>query len=61
MDKRATQIERVKVAADRRTVSLLADGFRKGRVYEVHLDGISSADGDHLLHPEGYYTLNEFP
>jgi hypothetical protein len=61
MDKRAEKILGVRVSADRRTVSLRASGLRKGRVYEVHLEGITSADGDRVLHPEGYYTLNEFP
>ena len=37
------------------------DGFRPGRIYELHLDGIKSADGDAVLHPEAYYTLNQLP
>jgi hypothetical protein len=59
MDKRAEKIQGVRVSADRQTVSLLASGFRKGRVYEVHLEDIRAADGDRVLHPEAYYTLNE--
>ena len=28
---------------------------------EVHTDGVRSADGLPVLHPVGYYTLNEIP
>jgi hypothetical protein len=61
VDRRAEKVEGVTVSADRRTVSLAVGGFRKGRVYELHLDGVKSADGDSVLHPEAYYTLNEIP
>jgi hypothetical protein len=61
VDRRAEKIERVRVSADRRRVSLTVGGLRPGRVYEVHLDGVRSAEGDAVLHPEGYYTLNQFP
>src|SRR5262249_41134514 len=61
VDRRAEKIESVKLAPDRRRVSLTANGLRKGRVYELHLQGIKSAAGDLVLHPEGYYTLNELP
>ena len=40
-------------------MSLAVPGLRKGRVYEIRLDGVKSADGDAVLHPEAYYTLNE--
>jgi hypothetical protein len=33
----------------------------KGRVYEMRLDGVKSADGEAMLHPEAYYTINELP
>jgi hypothetical protein len=59
VDHKAEKVEGVKLSADRRTVSLAVNGFRKGRVYELHLDGIKSADGETVLHPEAYYTLND--
>ena len=31
-----------------------------GRVFEIRLDGVKSGDGDAVVHPEAYYTLNEF-
>ena len=47
------------LSADRKTLSVGVAGLRPGRVYELRLDGVKSADGDPLLHPEAYYTLNE--
>ena len=59
VDKKAEKVEAVKVSADKRSVSLKVGGLRPGRVYEVRLDGVKSAADDPVLHPEGYYTLNE--
>ena len=61
VDQRAEKIQAVKVSADRKMASLKVDGFHPGRIYELHLDGVKSADGDPVLHPEGYYTLNQLP
>jgi hypothetical protein len=61
VDRRVEKVQGVHVSGDRRTVSLAVTGFRKGRVYELHLDGVKSANGDTVLHPEAYYTLNELP
>ena len=61
VDRKAEKVQAVKVSTDCRTVSLAVTGFRKGRVYELHLEGVKSADGEAVLHPEGYYTLNEVP
>jgi len=33
----------------------------KGHVHELNLPGLKSKDGKSLLHPTGYYTLNEIP
>ncbi len=61
MDHKAEKVQAVTVSADLKQVSLKVSGFRPGRIYELHLDGVKSADGDALLHPVGYYTLNEIP
>jgi hypothetical protein len=61
VDRRAEKVQGVTVSADRRMVSLGVTGFRKGRIYELHLEGVKSADGDAVLHPEAYYTLNDVP
>jgi hypothetical protein len=61
VDRKAEKITGVMVSADRPTVSLAATGFRPGRIYERHLPNVESTDGDPVLHPDGYYTLNELP
>jgi hypothetical protein len=61
VDHKAEPVQGVTVAADRQRVSLKVGGFRKGRVYELYLNGVKSADGEPVLHPEAYYTLNEIP
>jgi hypothetical protein len=61
MDHKAEKVQAVKVASNRKGVSLKVDGFRPGRVYELNLNGIKAEDGDTVLHPVGYYTLNEIP
>ena len=47
------------VSKDGKTVSLIVPDRRKGRVYELRLNGAKSTDGEAVLHPEAYYTLNE--
>jgi len=61
VDRRAEKIQLVTLSADRKTVSLGVDGLRRGRVYELLLEGVKSDDGDAVLHPQGFYTLNELP
>jgi glucose/arabinose dehydrogenase len=58
-DTRAEKIKAVKVSEDRKSVSLSVEGLRVGRIYEVNLGGVKSEDGDSVLHPVGYYTLND--
>src|ERR1700722_191124 len=62
MDKKAEKVMAGKVSEDHKKVSLTVDGARAaGRVYELRLEGVQSADGDAVLHPEAYYTVNETP
>ena len=50
-----------KVAQDGKSVRLTISPLTKGHIHELHLDGVKSADGLPVLHPVGYYTLNEIP
>jgi hypothetical protein len=59
MDKRAEKVTVGELSADGKTLSVAVPGLRPGRVYEIRLDGVKSAAGDPVLHPEAYYTLNE--
>lgn len=58
-DTRAEKVGKAKLSADGKTLSVPVDGLKKGRVFEIRLDGLTTADGEKVLHPEAYYTLNE--
>jgi len=58
-DRRAEPVAEARLSADGKTLSLTAEGLRKGRVYAIRLDGVKTPDGEKLLHDEAYYTLNE--
>ncbi len=57
-DTQAELVTRVAVDSDNRGVQLKVPDLRRGRVYELRLEGVKSADGEAVLHPEAYYTLN---
>jgi hypothetical protein len=42
-------------------VRLVIDGLQRGHVHELHSNGVRSAAGFPLLHPQAYYTLNYLP
>ncbi len=54
-------LRKITLAADNLSARLHCTGLRPGFVHEIHADGIRSAAGEPLLHPEGYYTLNRIP
>ena len=43
------------------SVSLEIDGLKPYYVHELRLAGVRNRDGQPLLHPEAYYTLNRIP
>lgn len=47
------------VSDDLNSVRLVVDGLQLGHIHELHADGVLSKDGNGLLHPEAYYTLNK--
>jgi hypothetical protein len=59
VDRKAEKVTAVSVAADGKSATLTVPGLKRGRVYELHLDGVKSSEGEPVLHPEAYYTLNE--
>ena len=40
---------------------LYIQGLQEGHVHDLALPGIKSPDGEGLLHPQAYYTLNYIP
>jgi glucose/arabinose dehydrogenase len=61
VDEFIPQITKAVVAPDKKSVRLTFDKLTKGDIHELHVDGVKSADGKPVLHPVGYYTLNEIP
>ncbi len=55
------KITAAKVSPDKKSVRLTFDTLTKGHIHELHLDGVKSAEGNPVLHPVAYYTLNEIP
>jgi hypothetical protein len=58
-DTKAEKITAVTVSQDKKKVSIAVPQLRRGRVYDIQLNGVKSKDGDPLLHTDAWYTLNE--
>lgn len=61
VDETKPVIKSVKVSPDGRSARLTIDALVEGHVHELHLPGVRSAEGQPLLHPDAYYTLNKIP
>jgi hypothetical protein len=49
------------VGKDGRSVFLEVAGLQEGHIHDLKADGVRSAAGEPLLHPQAYYTLNVIP
>lgn len=54
-------LKAIEVSPDGRKVRLVLDSIRQGYIHEVSAAGVKSTAGQHLLHNNGYYTLNSIP
>jgi hypothetical protein len=36
-------------------------GLQEGHIHDLTASGVKSTDGESLLHPQAYYTLNYVP
>jgi glucose/arabinose dehydrogenase len=61
VDKTTPTIDRVVVAQDKKSVRLFVNRLVEGNIHELHANGVRSAAGLPLLHPQAYYTLNTIP
>lgn len=61
IQKEKLTIEEVSLAADNRSVRLKIKGLRELFVHELIAAGIRSQEGEPLLHPHAWYTLNRIP
>ncbi|MFO0927755.1 MAG: hypothetical protein U0736_12075 [Gemmataceae bacterium] len=58
VDRTTPEITKATVNADRRSVRLTVKSMQEGHIHDLRLPGVRSADGEPLLHPQAYYTLN---
>lgn len=61
IQKKQLPIEKAEVSSDRLKVRLKVSGLRELFVHELRAPGVRDADGQPLLHPSAYYTLNRIP
>lgn len=54
-------VKAVSVSPDGLRVRIAVDSLKQGYIHEIKVEGIRSADNFLLMHPVGYYTLNEIP
>jgi len=54
-------IRKTIVAKDGLSVELEIDGLKPSYVHELRVNGVRNTEGQSLLHPEAYYTLNRIP
>ena len=58
VDQTQCQVEKATVAEDGLSVRLVVGPLLRGHIHTINLDGVRSAEGKPLLHPEAYYTMN---
>jgi glucose/arabinose dehydrogenase len=61
VDPTTPTITRVQVGKDGRSVRLWVEGLQEGHIHDLDAAGVRSAEGQPLLHPQAYYTLNYVP
>jgi len=61
VDTQPLKITNATVSDDRRSVHLKIANLRQYYVHELRMPGVRDTDGNPLLHPAGYYTLNAIP
>ncbi len=57
VDQRAEPSGDAKLSPDGKTLFVPVENLRRGRVYDFRVE-VKSRDGESILHPEAYYTLN---
>ena len=61
VDQTTPKITKAAAGKDGKCVRLIVEGLQEGHVHDLALAGVRSADGQSLLHPQAYYTLNSIP
>lgn len=61
IDRKSHKVTSFQISTDRRRVTLKVEGMIKDRICEIKFRNVTSVDGEPLVHPDVWYTLNEFP
>ena len=61
VDATSPKITKLELGKDGKSVRLYVDGIQEGHIHDLKADGVRSKDGDPLLHPQAYYTMNYIP
>jgi glucose/arabinose dehydrogenase len=61
VDATTPTITKATVGADGKSVRLTVDGLQEGHIHDLALPGVRSSEGEALLHPQAYYTMNYIP
>jgi glucose/arabinose dehydrogenase len=61
VDQATPKITAATVSPDKMKVRLKIDGLVQGHVHQLTANGVKSAKGESLWHPQAWYTLNEIP
>jgi hypothetical protein len=61
VDQTTAKITKADVSKDGKSVRLYVDGLQEGHIHDLALPGVRNADGQPLVHPQAYYTLNCIP
>ena len=57
-DVRVEAVEAAELSDDGQTITITVPKLQRGRVYEIDVRELVNAQGESLVHPVGYYTLN---
>lgn len=61
IDTQPLTIKSATVGADRKSVRLVYENLKPTFIHELKLEGVRNKEGQPILHPEAYYTLNKIP
>ena len=61
IDSHKLTVSDISLSEDHLSVHLSVEGLKPHYVHELHAKGIRNQNGEPLLHPEAYYTLNQIP
>lgn len=61
VDRARPVVTEARVSEDGLAVEIMVKGWVQGHVHHLNVGRLRSADGERILHPDAYYTLNEIP